>query len=394
MSVVQRLTIGSARSWTVVDSDGLPIPPIERWLEQLRVTNAAPNTVRAYAAGLALWWVFLEVDGLDWQSVGIGEVASFLSWMRYRHPERSPSEATLSARLAAVVAFYRFHEAFSGVAVAQGLYKVGGRWRGPGRGVLAHLENHRQHRVPVVRVRRHSMRPPVFRPEEVRAILEDCGPVHAFDGAPMRELRDRLLFETLAETGMRLGECLALQHRDWHLGRGSTPFIEITPRTDHPLGLRVKNGRARRVYVSDGLERLYGEWVWTLCDAGDDVEAARWCRRLGRNGDLDDWYVFVNVDRGERLAPLAPGSVYDRVRASKRRLGDAVPPDWTPHWFRHTHATSLLLAGAPPLYVSRRLGHADVTTTLDLYGWVSEDAELAALDWRRIASGWKEPADA
>ena len=228
MSLVQRLTIGSARSWTVIDSDGLPIPPIERWLEQLRVTNAAPNTVRAYAAGLALWWVFLEVDGLDWQSVGIGDVASFLSWMRYRQPERSPSEATLSARLAAVVAFYRFHEAFSGVAVAQGLYRLGGRWRGQGRGVLAHLENHREHRVPVVRVRRHRTRPPVFRPEEVRAILDDCGPLRAFNGAPMRALRDRLLFETLAETGMRLGECLALQHRDWHLGRGSTPFIEIT----------------------------------------------------------------------------------------------------------------------------------------------------------------------
>lgn len=121
----------------------------------------------------------------------------------------------------------------------------------------------------------------MFRPEEVRTTLEACGPLDGRAGAPMRALRDRLLFETLAETGMRLGECLALHHRDWHLGRGSTPFIDITPRTDHPLGLRVKNGRARRVYVSDGLERLYGEWVWTLCDAGDDVEAARWCRRLG-----------------------------------------------------------------------------------------------------------------
>ena len=115
---VQRLTLGSEQSWTVVAADGLPIPPVEQWLEQLRVANAAPNTVRAYAAGLALWWVFLDVDGLDWRAVGLGDVASFLSWMRYRQPDRSPSEATLSARLAAVVAFYRFHEAFSSVAVA------------------------------------------------------------------------------------------------------------------------------------------------------------------------------------------------------------------------------------------------------------------------------------
>jgi len=386
-SFVQRLSLGTGRSWTVVDASGLPIPPIELWLEHLRLTNAAPNTVRSYAMGLALWWLFLDIDQLDWRTVGLGDLASFLSWMRYRDADRAPADETVSSRLAAVVAFYRFHEAFSGVAVAQHLHKVAGRWRGPGRGVLAHLENRREVRVPVVRVRRRHQRPPVFRPEEVTAILDDCGLGNTTTPC---SLRDRLFFETLAETGMRLGECLALQHRDWHLGRGSTPFIEIVPRNDHPLGLRVKGGRPRRVYVSDHLERLYGDWVWMLCDAGDDVQAARWCRRLGRDGDLDDWYVFVNVERGERLAPLAPGSVYERVRASKRRLRDEVPAEWTPHWFRHTHATSLLMAGAPPLYVSRRLGHADVMTTLDLYGWVTEDAELSALDWRRLATGWKE----
>jgi integrase/recombinase XerD len=91
-------------------------------------------------------------------------------------------------------------------------------------------------------------------------------------------------------------------------------------------------------------------------------------------------------------APLTPSSVYDRVATIKRHLGAATPVDWTPHWFRHTHATSLLLAGAPALYVARRLGHADVTTTLNLYGWVSEDAELRAVDWRRLA-GWRGDSD-
>lgn len=198
-ATVQRLSLGPQASWTVVDAIGLPIPPIELWLEHLRVTNAAPNTVRSYARGLALWWVFLDIDQLDWRAVGLGDVASFLSWMRYRNPGRSPADGTLSARLAAVVAFYRFHEAFSGVAVAQHLHKVAGRWRGR-RGVLAHLENRRDVRVPVVRVRRRHQRPPVLRPEEVMAILDDCGPRGT---ATPCHVRDRLFFETLAETGMR-----------------------------------------------------------------------------------------------------------------------------------------------------------------------------------------------
>ena len=46
-------------------------------------------------------------------------------------------------------------------------------------------------------------------------------------------------------------------------------------------------------------------------------------------------------------------------------------------------ATALLLAGTPEWVVSRRLGHAMVQTTLDLYGWVREDEAL------RDAANWK-----
>ncbi len=38
----------------------------------------------------------------------------------------------------------------------------------------------------------------------------------------------------------------------------------------------------------------------------------------------------------------------------------------------------------------RRLGHADIQTTINLYGWVSDDAELAAVaDWRSWCAGWR-----
>jgi integrase len=48
------------------------------------------------------------------------------------------------------------------------------------------------------------------------------------------------------------------------------------------------------------------------------------------------------------------------------------------------------LAGVPLHVVSRRLGHADVQTTMNLYGWVSDDAELRALaDWQRLTASWE-----
>jgi integrase len=68
---------------------------------------------------------------------------------------------------------------------------------------------------------------------------------------------DRLLWALLAETGLRLGEALGLQHRDRHTGLGDTPWIEVVPR-DHPHGVRVKGQAYRKLFVSDELDRLYG----------------------------------------------------------------------------------------------------------------------------------------
>src|SRR6266446_10426265 len=178
-------------------------------------------------------------------------------------------------------------------------------------------------------------------------------------------VRDRLLWALLAETGLRLGEALSLQHRDWHTGRGDTPFIEVVPR-DHPHGVRVKGGRYRRVFISDDLDRLYGEYLWQLCEAGADLEVP----------DMDTAPVFMNLAGGTRFAPWRPESVYDLVGRLRRDLARQVPAAWTPHWMRHSHATALLMAGVPVHVVSRRLGHGDVQTTLELYAHVTEDADM------------------
>jgi hypothetical protein len=86
----------------------------------------------------------LATAGLDWEAVGVGDVGTFLTWMRYRSADHAPAESTVAVRLAAVIGFYRFREALSGVPVARSLLRVSGRWRGPSRGVLAHLGDRRE----------------------------------------------------------------------------------------------------------------------------------------------------------------------------------------------------------------------------------------------------------
>ncbi len=349
----------------------------------------SPNTVKSYARALALWWQFLTVYELSWDAVTVEDLGRFLGWLRTGDSpalasiERGSarfSEGTIALRLQAVCSFYRYQH-FNGVEAASRLYERVFSGRHPYKPMLEHLARRRGHEHRVVRVARpRRATPPTLTPGQVWLILDSCARwderKRDWDGS----VRDRLLWALLAETGMRLGEALALKHRDWHTGLGDTPFVEVVPRDDHPHGLRVKNGGYRKIFVSDELDRLYGEYLRQLCDAGADVAA----------GDLDSWWVFVNLAREPRFQPMRAETVAWQVRRLRRRFPDQLPAEFTPHWLRHTHATALLMSGIAEHVVSRRLGHLDVQTTQNLYGWVSEEAEQrTVVQWQTLTAGWR-----
>lgn len=378
-----------SRTWTVIDESYRTVVPVEEWLEAHRHLWS-PHTVRGYATALAQWWSFLEQRGETegWRGVGVPAVSAFLSWLRngrtVEHalvtPEDAPAAETLEARLAALLSFYRWQEAVFGVPVAGRLMRGTPR-RAPARGLLVHLDA-RSGPGPssLVRVRRHRERgrPPLLLPGEIQAILDGCATVDVACGEWSGNLRDRLLFALLAESGMRLGEALGLRISDFVMGRGATPYVEIVPRADNANGARVKMMRPRRVYVGGDLERLFADYLTHLaCRAADEGLAV-----------TAEFPLLVNLARPPLLAPLREGTVRDKVSALRNKgIG---PPGWTPHWFRHSHASALLLSGVPEWVVSRRLGHAHVQTTLDLYGWVREDEALrAAANWKAYASSWQ-----
>ena len=331
------------------------VEPAEEYLEYLRVQQASPNTVKSYARALALWWQYLDAFDRRWDVVTLEDFGAFLTWLRTgdepevtsieRRPARF-SESTIAARLAAVISCYDYH-VLGGVDVGRDLHRITHRGGGRYKPLLEHVARRKGRRQAVIRVRqRRAAPPPILTPGQIERICEACACWDTDTRQWSGSVRNRLLWMLLAETGVRLGEALGLQHRDWHTGRGDTPFIDVVAR-DHPHGVRAKSGY-RRLYVSDELDRLYGEYLWQLCEAGADLAT----------DDFDATCVFVNLDREPRFAPWRPESVYDLVDRLRRRLAGQVPPTWTPHWMRHCHATALLLSGVPVHVVSRRLGHA------------------------------------
>lgn len=385
-------------TYTVIGADYLPVAPAHEYLDFMRLDGASPNTIRAYARGLALWFDFLGRRGLAWDAFTGLDFGYWIAWLRTGDlpddlrigaPPSLLAPATLQLRSAAVLAFYRYHAAANAMTGPHDvLYSpLAKRGRRPYSPFLEGIANRRPVKPsPMYKVKAGPKgRTPVLSPQHVQGILDACTTQRA-DGTwtgSLSALRNRLYFAVLAETGMRPGEALTLRHTHIHIGQGEQPSITLTPAEGHPHGARVKSGHFRTIYVGEDLASLYTEYVWRLVDAGADMAVV----------DFTDSFVFVNSDtsRGEPFRPLRMETIYAAVRSIKRLHEANFTQRWTPHWFRHTHATALLLSGCPPHVVMRRLGHLDVQTTLSVYGWVTEDAELRAVaDWRRFADGWKE----
>lgn len=106
--------------------------------------------------------------------------------------------------------------------------------------------------------------------------------------------------------------------------------------------------------------------------------AAEMLRRRGE-GQPVDGFVFTNRagrrwHQGNFLARHW-GPIVDAVFSPERRP--------TPHWLRHTHALMLDRAGATTAEMSRRLGHSDIRTTINVYGGLIGDVSpevLARMD--------------
>ena len=263
---------------------------------------------------------------------------------------------------------YRFHEG-NGVGLGGDLVRLVHGGRAVYKPMLEHIARRHGRERAVVRVRTpRRVAPPVLTPAQIDAMCDACA---SWDAAS----------RAVRAAGCGTACCGSCWPRPgcgwakrWGCSTGTGTPAAVTPRSSRwcpatPGARSAGQGqRYRRLFISDELDRLYGEYLWQLCDAGADLAVP----------DLDAAQVFVNLAGGTRFAPWRPDSVYDLVNRLRRDLAGQVPQAWTPHWMRHSHATALLLAGVPVHVVSRRLGHADVQTTLELYAHVTEDAELRA----------------
>lgn len=240
MAVRQRVTCGDEVTYVVLDRQWRVVEPAEEYLEPLRQEPYSPHTVRSYAHGLALWWSMLEERDQDWQKVGVRDLARFRQRLRNGgfdpsvirlRPDKPVPDSTVDAALTAVMSFYRYQAIVAGVPTARQFYVhvKGGTTEVRGRyaSFLGHLGGGQSRRV-VGRRRDPKSPPPFLTPPQITVIKQDAAAFHQEDRRWAGDLRMRLLWMLLEETGLRLAEALldaarrlAAGHRYHRVGGGA-----------------------------------------------------------------------------------------------------------------------------------------------------------------------------
>ena len=196
-----------------------------------------------------------------------------------------------------------------------------------------------------------------------------------------RAAEDRLaaLWTLYVTTGMRRGEALGLRWADVDLDAGTVNIARVRTTAEDDDGKRL-------VYDDDDPKTASSRRTVTL--DGPTVAALRAHRAAQLQERMRAGSAWVDEDRvfaHEDGTGLDPDGVSSQWRDLCAEAGVRYI---RPHDARHSHATLMLAGGVPVEVISKRLGHARISVTMDLYVHPDDASQRDASDtFGRIIAG-------
>lgn len=181
--------------------------------------------------------------------------------------------------------------------------------------------------------------------------------------------RLRALYALAITTGLRRSEVLGLSWDQVDLDDGHLTVVQALVEIDHQPRLKpfpkTKHSRRRIALDAATTRELRAHRARQLEE-----------RLAGGDQYRDHGLVFAQEDG----SPIRPTSLSRRFATLANGAG---LPDLSPrpfHGLRHTYATLSLEAGVPIEVVSKRLGHASIAITADLYQHVTRSVDREAAE--------------
>lgn len=197
---------------------------------------------------------------------------------------------------------------------------------------------------------------------EILTLEQVCAILESLRGAPFYYFAVVAIF-----TGLRRGEIAALTWGDLDLDAGTLTVRRSLEETKAGLTFKSPKTRhgARTVAIAAAVVR-------ELRDHWKAAQELRLALGMGRGGP--DALLFHQ--QGKPDAPVSP----DAMSKLWRNAADALNLTPTLHDLRHLHASALIRAGQDVVTVSRRLGHANATTTLKVYAHLFNKPDKGAAE--------------
>jgi len=246
------ITPSGAATWTVCDSDGLPVQDVDDFLHWLRARPCSVNTLKAYSVQLAALFTWLSAHAIEWHRAEFRDLAGFMSTYRNGlHPlsKRGAgprSVATMRLAAASLREFYEYHRTERTADLSHLILTrhLNGAHHANQNHFLAHVEA----RGTVAVNRFSSVMPPAAPNVRIIGFESDfCRML-----AASRSVRDRLALSAMYDLGLRVGQTLGLRHEDLDVRRRT---VRIVRREDNVNGALSK--RKSPLEVPEGHRRFF-----------------------------------------------------------------------------------------------------------------------------------------
>jgi len=344
--------------YMLVDSFGVPIEPVLRFLRFKDNCGRARNTLKAYCFHLKLFFEYLNNLNMTFYEIGIDELAGFVRWLQNNgvyenvisiYPKESKRVAkSINIYLGTVYAFYDYlsrHEDYS-VRLSDKLTQTLSVSSRGFKDFLYHINKSRTFEARLLRLKEPKALPKTVKKSDIEKILSAC-----------QTSRDRFLIQLLWESGLRIGEALALWLEDIE---PDVRRIHVRDRGELPNLAEIKTVCSpRTVDVSSELINLFFDYI---ADTHTD--------------DVDTNHVFIKLSGAQKGSPLD----YVTVAALIRRIKQKTDICFSAHMLRHSSFSELRRIGWPVEQLQKRAGHACVQST---YIYLHSDDEDLHKQWEQ-----------
>ena len=339
------------------DDDFSVVDEVFTFLEnRLRVKRLAFNTVATKGSDLKLFYDFLQQNHLRYNQVTKNHINDFIAWLMQPDDLESTSKRTaksVNRIVSSIKDFYTFHSAFSTTNdpfkhATETIKRPTHR----DKGFYTHTQGATAQKS-IFKIKEYDKGIRVLSKEQIETIFNAC-----------TMERDRLLFELLLFTGMRIGEALSLDIHAIGVSKVGERVQDLPMNAstdDYAKGSRHRQQKSgpRELFIPTPLMKklsAYYESVWL------DIYTKK---------EMEHEFFFISEFHNNLGDPLSYQAVWDRCR----KIGKICGVFFTPHDFRHTFATTLARNDVGIDRLRKLLGHRDIAST-EVYIQIASKEEI------------------